>query len=168
MSVATYREHLTPEQMTRLDSLADLRHKRQAAAQARRQAAKDAGRPAPPIIVKHYAGAIVPMDTLKACDDIRRALEQLAAQGDVLDAAPPAKALLAVLLRLAWAKVSRKKLTNPEPELVPHKLFLRKAIDKPTMRRWNHVVRKSGSPADLLACCGELLVWLAADDEPPE
>lgn len=85
------------------------------------------------------------------------------------DAAIVAKSLLSVTLRLAWVQISGKVLTRPEPGQIPHKLWLRQAVTKASMRRLHHAINKlppsHNTASELLECSRAMLIWLA-DDQP--
>lgn len=108
----------------------------------------------------------VGLQMLEHLDTMHCEVERLALLSPT-DAAPLAKALLCVEMRLAWVQLSGKVLTCPEPETVPHRLWLRQAVTKPAMRRLHHAMNKlpmTGKAAsELLECSRAMIVWLADD-----
>ena len=78
------------------------------------------------------------------------------------DAVHIARGLLHALLRLACCKAQKKPKANPEPAVVPLKLFSAGVIDKPALQRFRKTI-EAGSARDVLACCRELFAWLSGD-----
>ncbi len=99
---------------------------------------------------------------LEHCDAIYNTAERLAIDNP-LDAMPIARALLGMLLRLAWVQCSGKFNTNPDPKQVPVRLFQKHVVTKGVMRRFHHAVNKDASTSNLLECCRCLMIWLASE-----
>ncbi|MCO8124507.1 hypothetical protein NHH03_22400 [Stieleria sp. TO1_6] len=161
----------TEGELTQLRSLDEIRQRRFEMHRSRKQSFADAKKPVAPLAVKVAEATKPPkikivftMETLERYDTIHGTVERMAVD-QPLDALPIARALLASLLRLSWARVSGKRLTNPAATEVPHKLFLRQAVTKDAMRRLNHAIKKETSASNLLECSRALLVWLASDPE---
>ena len=148
-----------------LQSLEDVSRARRQRVKANRKAMADAKKPRAPLAIQVQATmkrkGFVPVETLERFDVILSSIDRLAVDNP-LDAGRIAKALLASLLRLAWMRESGKQFTNPEPETIPHRLFQRQAMDKATMRRIDHAIKKDDDASNLLECCRAMIVWLAA------
>ncbi len=159
----------TEAELSQLRSLDELRQRRQEIAKMRKLSMSEARKPTAPLAV-HVAKTTNPkrvgtsMETLEQLDAIYNAAERLGRQSP-LDAIPIARALLAALLRLSYAKVQGKPRTNPEPNMVPMKLFQKGILTKTVMRRMKTALDKSSSAGNLLECSRVLMVWLAADPE---
>lgn len=161
----------TEGEMTQLRSLDELRQRRNEQFKERRQGFAEAKKPRAPLAVKvaevtkpPKIKTVFTMETLERYDTIHGTIERLAVD-QPLDALPIARSLLASLLRLSWARVTGKPLTNPAAEEVPHKLFQRQAATKEAMRRFDHAIRKDTSVSNLLECSRALLVWLSSDPD---
>ncbi|QDV41427.1 hypothetical protein Enr13x_12660 [Stieleria neptunia] len=153
-----------------LKNLSQIRQRRIDMHKERQAIAAEAKKPTRPLAVK-VAEAKKPkvklvytVERLERYDVVLGTLERLAID-QPLDAQPLAKALLASLLRLSWARVSGKPATNPDPCDVPHKLFLRQAITKPALKRLQFAIKKNATTSNLLECCKGLLIWLASDPD---
>jgi hypothetical protein len=105
---------------------------------------------------------IVPMDVLARLDNVFRAARSLK-DDSPLDALHIANGLLHALLRLAYAKAQSKPTTNPDPDLIPMKLFQKGIMAKPTMQRFRKTM-EGQSVASILECCHDVFLWLASDD----
>jgi hypothetical protein len=77
------------------------------------------------------------------------------------DAVHIARGLLHALLRLACCKAQNKPKANPEPAVVPLKLFSAGVMDKPTLQRFRKTV-DAGKTREVLTCCRELFAWISA------
>jgi hypothetical protein len=157
----------TEAEMTQLRSLDELRRRRQEVARMRKLSQGEAKKPTAPLAVQvaksnKPAKKVFTIDTLEQLDATYNAAERLGRLSP-LDAIPISRGLLSALLRLSYAKVQGKPRTNPEPNMVPMKLFQKGVVTKTVMRRMKQCIEKSSSPANLLECSRVLLVWLAAD-----
>ena len=157
----------TEAELTQLRSLDEMHRRRQELSKLRKLSMNEARRPTAPLAVQFAAATkpktkITSTETLEELDAIYNTAERLG-ELSPLDAIPIARALLSALLRLSYAKVQGKPNTNPEPNLVPVKLFNKGIVTKTVMRRMKAAIEKSTSASNLLECCRVLLVWLAAD-----
>ncbi|MCA9139664.1 MAG: hypothetical protein KDB00_22985 [Planctomycetales bacterium] len=161
----------TEGEITQLRSLDEIRQRRYERHVERRRISKEAKRPTAPLAVKvaevtkpPEVKIVFTMETLTHYDTILGTIERLAVD-QPLDALPIAKSLLASLLRLSWARVTGRRLTNPPPEDVPHKLWLRQATTKPAFKRLQYAIKSDTSVSNLLECSRGLLIWLASDPD---
>ncbi|MEO9591630.1 hypothetical protein [Rhodopirellula bahusiensis] len=105
---------------------------------------------------------IVPMDVLARLDNVFRAAQSLK-DDSPLDAFYVARGLLDALLRLSIAKAQGKPAANPDPDIIPLKLFSKGVMAKPVMKRFQKAM-DGRSMASVLECCHDLFFWLASDD----
>ena len=103
---------------------------------------------------------IVSIDSLAEFDTIYNAAVSLTKKHHS-SASAIARALLDSLLRLSWARVTKRPDCNPEPSSVPLKLFNRKSIDKPALERLRASLSVKAKTDTVLGSCRELLIWLA-------
>ena len=159
----------TEAELTQLRSLNELRQRRQELAKMRKLSKREATKPTAPLAVQvaktnKKQPPMFAIETLEQLDAIYNSAERLAGLSP-LDAIHVSRALLCALLRLSYAKVQGKPRTNPEPNMVPMKLFQKGVITKTVMRRIKKAVEKSSSASNLLECSRVLMVWIAADPD---
>jgi hypothetical protein len=162
----------TEAEMTQLRSLDQIRQRKQELHRLRKISQSEARKPTAPLSVQVATmkaratpgKTTVSIETLEQMDSIYNIAERLGQQTP-LDAIPIARGLLASLLRLSYARVQGKPRTNPEPNMVPMKLFQKGILTKTVMRRMKHSIEKSCSASDLLECCRALMVYLASDPD---
>lgn len=105
---------------------------------------------------------IVAMDVLARLDNVFRTARSLK-DDSPLDAFYVARGLLDALLRLSIAKAQGKPAANPDPDIIPLKLFSKGVMAKPVMKRFQKAM-DGRSMASVLECCHDLFFWLASDD----
>lgn len=169
MITTTLHIDRTEAEMTQLRSLEELQRRRQELHRLRKLSCKEAKQPTAPLAVQVAKSTSpkrvgVSMATLEYLDGIYNAAELLGGHSP-LDSIPIARGLLSALLRLSYAKVQGKPRTNPEPNMIPMKLFQKGVVTKTVMRRMKTCIEESSSTSNLLECSRVLLVWLAADPE---
>ncbi|GAB5516568.1 MAG: hypothetical protein Rhob2KO_42930 [Rhodopirellula baltica] len=102
------------------------------------------------------------MDVLARLDNVYRAAHSLK-DDSPLDAFYVARGLLDALLRLSIAKAQGKPAANPDPDIIPLKLFSKGVMAKPVMKRFQKAM-DGKSMASVSECCLDLFQWLASDD----
>ncbi|MEO9929810.1 hypothetical protein [Rhodopirellula bahusiensis] len=130
----------------------------QHAAQIGNQNVRHVGQTQPPAKPK----PIVPMDVLARLDNVFRTAQSLK-DDSPLDAFHVARGLLNALLRLSIAKAQGKIAANPDPDIIPLKLFSKGVMAKPVLTRFRKAM-EGQSTAKVLECCLDLFRWLASDD----
>ncbi|MCR9206605.1 MAG: hypothetical protein NXI28_00135 [bacterium] len=105
---------------------------------------------------------IVAMDVLARLDNVFRTAQSLK-DDSPLDAFHVARGLLNALLRLSIAKAQGKIAANPDPDIIPLKLFSKGVMAKPVLTRFRKAM-EGQSTAKVLECCLDLFRWLASDD----
>ena len=147
MITTTIHIDRTEAESTQLRSLDEMHRRRQELSKLRKLSMNEARRPTAPLAVQFAAATkpktkITSTETLEQLDAIYNTAERLG-ELSPLDAIPIARALLSALLRLSYAKVQGKPNTNPEPNLVPVKLFNKGIVTKTVMRRMKAAIEKS-------------------------
>lgn len=172
MKTQSLQLNRTEAELTQLRSLDELRRRKQESARLRKLSMSEAKKPTAPLAVQvakaksksNPGKTTVPMETLEQLDGIYNTVERIAAESP-LDAIPITRGLLAALLRLSYARVQGKPLTNPAANMVPMKLFQKGIVTKTVMRRMKNAIDKSCSASDLLECSRALLVYLASEPD---
>lgn len=141
-----------------LYSLADLHRRRTSLARQR-----DQSPPAENVRNCEQTESTVPLEALAQMDTVFTVALRLN-QDRSPDAVHIARGLLHALLRLACCKAQNKPKANPEPAVVPLKLFSAGVMDKPALQRFRKTI-EAGSAREVLACCRELFAWLSADPD---